>query len=949
MAQYMVDLKRVLRHYNDSFTVQYFSESFSAPREGGQLKPCLVFCTSLTFYVVKKKDFKVYHVVPLRLIEKHEIKNRSFHISYVTNTAHVSVEVVGPATEMDTLLKTMRQAIAALTPSRGNSPATTPRSKKESYRSESDSAHPLTSLRMPTAPTSKIKQNALGANRLLIVKSMVESDFNDCGALRTAYVVGNEADVQSDIKLYMEENRKEMFALCVHEHERFLNAIEVGGTIEDEALDHVQEQSAAVSDVVGSVLALIEDHKNKVTESSRAIRNISRAYDEILDTARLLQMVSSVGEAIKAKNYYTAITSLQELLGSTRQLALPHKVVRSVVQTHIPALRQSLEKEMKDDTNMWLVKLRDQSASVGKTLMDQFGCKRTLRVKRSVAAHGETWQIQDVDEPTEIVNTFLMKEILPVVEGMVLQRTYKLVGWNDFFGPYIRAERRKQFIADLENLRPFDFAAQFESWFHRLCGIMVTDDVLANSFDPPLCSAAELHSEWEQSCNLITPLLKAVTNTQGSNSELLSRLLNEGLKFVGTIMECVRSTQLNYVPIQDKLNEIRNKLVDIMAAEYNGKFADALAADSKKESFVPVTVKKAAEYDDVVTKLLLQYHPIYKFPAFTQGEVRLPFTSVIPNSAAVLFEFIRKIGELCSYTSTPDDRVLSHLSVMLSSVPGTLQKRAMSFGQNHSLQLAMLVVNASYFAYLVNVVEGMFSVISSVNVYGSYRFYEPGPWLRDTFQEFVSTIQVLEQKLLECLVSRVNDLFDTINPASQWTPSNKAVDKVNHFSDILLFLDTVFLKMEHHLGGGAIISRYRTDVLKHIVEKLIKIAHQIGLTATNGAFTEEVLGNFEADAKVLVEFAEKAQFSVESFRQSLVVMHNHCSNLIDKENKRKAKEKETAAGLLNFQKTKQDFVSVFKIFGRKAEPASALIPPRSPVAAAVPPLTPTATKMPPGN
>eukprot|EP00760_Papus_ankaliazontas_P011798 PhM_4_TR15042/c0_g1_i1/m.103368/K19985/EXOC6, SEC15; exocyst complex component 6 len=962
------EIRKILRNGDDGFHIPFFNDSdFSVARDGGMtLKPTIVMLTPISLYVLKKKDYKIYFSTRLKHILSWEpTREKDVLIKFFPANLQPSQSSVEDAQSFticsttqgtkarSALLEALREGIQLLRTAAIATTTTTTdvfhsagggfSSRANGYRQQqSTSSIPNTNMgddrvvnseeRASSSSSSPSTVPGLSANRRLVVKSMVDSDLSDCGALRTAYAKAQEAVVENEIKEYMKDTRKHMYALCVAEHDRFLTALESSNTAlfsdNNGELAEVRDHSSRVSEVVTEVVTTQKRKQAEVAESQIVAKNISRAHSEVCDVVNVLQLVSSASSALAKNDYYSTVTILQSLLDCRRELALPHPVIALVKEVHIPQLREKMVTMLKSETNAWLTTLREKAPGVGASMMQQFGAKRgsaAYRVGREIVVDEaqNAWSVRDLDEAPEIVNTALMSEVLPISQGRLLQRIHALLSQQDVFGMYVRDNRRKQFVLEQAGMRAGEFIEEYDVWFHKLCGMIITDDVLASTFTPPLSTSVELHTLWEAICSHLMPLMTRYIDTY-ENVEKLKSLLDAGFKFLGTVSECVRSAQLNYTPLQSKLEEIRDRIIEALSRETKKEIGGLI----EKLTFTSVSIKSEQEYKRYVSTHMLQYNTAFQCPttfSLPEGESEMrgvPFTRLVPEVGACIRSFLSNVLRLCTHAPTPDGRIATLVTSMLSPIPDVLMRRAASLRVVHAIQLSMLIVESNYLAFLCNVLDAHISTFSTKPIMGQNRFHAVGPWLREAHCRFVAAQQELQDKLVELLISRVDELMSNIRTDTAWTKPVKDKDKHNYLGDVVLFLDTSFTRMESMFGGSTLLTtQVLPIVLRHALKQLTGITHRLGMGLVGGAsngggltptrqssqpqspalsripilgggavapqltpleeakLTQGTLQRFETDALAVIGFAERHNVSTESLQQSLVCMYTHCAEV----------------------------------------------------------------------
>uniref|UniRef100_A0A8C6K8N3 Exocyst complex component n=1 Tax=Nothobranchius furzeri TaxID=105023 RepID=A0A8C6K8N3_NOTFU len=197
--------------------------------------------------------------------------------------------------------------------------------------------------------------------------------------------------------------------MCNHHFQGFVDSI-------TELLKVRGEAQKLKSQVTETNKRLQEDGKEELQQCRVQQRNIATTIDKLTHCLPVLEMYSRLQEQMRAKRYYPALRTLEQLEHSCLPKAGQYRFC-SIMAENIPKLRTQIRDTAMTQLRDFLESIRKHSDKIGETAMKQVDDTTNTRASVKLMSHG--------------INRYEEVEL-------------RKIGLRDVFENYYRKQRRKQ-------------------------------------------------------------------------------------------------------------------------------------------------------------------------------------------------------------------------------------------------------------------------------------------------------------------------------------------------------------------------------------------------------------------------------------------------------------------------------------------------------------------------
>ncbi|TKS93021.1 Exocyst complex component 6B [Collichthys lucidus] len=417
---------------------------------------------------------------------------------------------------------------------------------------------------------------------------------------------------------------REIEKMCNHHFQGFVDSI-------TELLKVRGEAQKLKSQVTDTNRRLQDDGKDLTGSMEELIqcrvqqRNIATTIDKLTHCLPVLEMYSRLQEQMRAKRYYPALRTLEQLEQTCLPRAGEYRFC-SIMAENIPKLRTQIRDTAMTQLRDFLESIRKHSDKIGETAIKQAQLQRSLdssvftqprvllgrRSRKDAAAAlagtdgggqgGSPVSEQDSgildvedEEEEEVPGAHDLVDFSPVYRCLHI---YTVLGLRDVFENYYRKQRRKQ---------------------ARL--------VLQPHSNMGLVNRAYVEELWDLALSKIVAALRT-HSSYCDNPDLVLDLKNLIVLFADTL----QGYGFPVSQLFDMLLEMRDQYGEILLKRWNITFRQVLDQDN----YSPIPVSTEEEFRHYTLQFPLQDPELEKLP-FPK---KLPFSEFVPKVYCQLKEFI---------------------------------------------------------------------------------------------------------------------------------------------------------------------------------------------------------------------------------------------------------------------------------------------------------------------
>uniref|UniRef100_A0A8C6KA77 Exocyst complex component n=1 Tax=Nothobranchius furzeri TaxID=105023 RepID=A0A8C6KA77_NOTFU len=517
--------------------------------------------------------------------------------------------------------------------------------------------------------------------------------------------------------------------MCNHHFQGFVDSI-------TELLKVRGEAQKLKSQVTETNKRLQEDGK-ELTSSMEELqqcrvqqRNIATTIDKLTHCLPVLEMYSRLQEQMRAKRYYPALRTLEQLEHSCLPKAGQYRFC-SIMAENIPKLRTQIRDTAMTQLRDFLESIRKHSDKIGETAMKQAQLQRSLdssvtmqpraligrRGRKMAAAVGaesgrqggipmfkQNSGILDVEDEEEddVPGAQELVDFSPVYRCLHI---YTVLGLRDVFENYYRKQRRKQARLVLQpHSNMHETLEGYRRYFNQIIGFFVVEDHVLHTTQG-LVNRAYVEELWELALSKIIAALRT-HSSYCDDPDLVLDLKNLIVLFADTL----QGYGFPVSQLFDMLLEMREQYGEILLKRWNITFRQILDQDN----FSPIPVSTEQEYRLYTSQFPLQDPELEKLPL----PKKLPFSEFVPKAYCQLKEFIYaclKYSEDLHLSSTEiDDMIRKSTNLLLTRTLSHCLQYAIKKKNVGLAELVQVIINTTHLEQSCHFLEGFISNITNV-------------------------------------------------------------------------------------------------------------------------------------------------------------------------------------------------------------------------------------------
>lgn len=525
----------------------------------------------------------------------------------------------------------------------------------------------------------KMASVEIAAEHERILREIESTDTNCIGPTLRSVYDGQEHGVFMDkLEGRIRNHDRDIEKMCNHHFQGFVDSI-------TELLKVRGEAQKLKSQVTDTNKRLQDDGKQILTsmEELRQCRiqqrNIATTIDKLTHCLPVLQMYSKLQEQMRAKRYYPALRTLEQLQVTCLPKAGKYRFC-TIMADNIPKLRLQIRDTAMTQLNDFLESIRKHSDKIGEAAMKQAQLQRSLDSSVSIqqrAVIGRTRRKEagsDVDgqgsSPLSEQDSGILdveeeeEEDVPGAQELVdfspvycCLHIYSVLGSRDVFEAYYRKQRRKQARLVLQpHSNMHETLEGYRRYFNQIVGFFVVEDHVLHT-SRGLVNRPYVEELWDLALSKSCAALRT-HSSYCSDPDLVLDLKNLIVLFADTL----QGYGFPVSQLFDMLLEMREQYGEILLKRWNTSFRQVLDQDN----FSPIPVATEEEYKHYISLFPFQDHELEKLP-FPK---KLPFSELVPKIYCQIKEFIYaclKYSEDLHLSSTElDDMICKSTNMLLS-------------------------------------------------------------------------------------------------------------------------------------------------------------------------------------------------------------------------------------------------------------------------------------------
>ncbi|TMS02239.1 Exocyst complex component 6B, partial [Larimichthys crocea] len=587
----------------------------------------------------------------------------------------------------------------------------------------------------PSRATCRMASVETAAEHERILREIESTDTNCIGpTLRSVYDGQEHGLFMEKLDARIRNHDREIEKMCNHHFQGFVDSI-------TELLKVRGEAQKLKSQVTDTNRRLQDDGKDLTGSMEELIqcrvqqRNIATTIDKLTHCLPVLEMYSRLQEQMRAKRYYPALRTLEQLEQTCLPRAGEYRFC-SIMAENIPKLRTQIRDTAMTQLRDFLESIRKHSDKIGETAIKQAQLQRSLdssvstqpRVllgrrsrKDAMAATlagtdsggqgGSPVSEQDSgildvedeeEEEEEVPGAHDLVDFSPVYRCLHI---YTVLGLRDVFENYYRKQRRKQARLVLQpHSNMHETLEGYRRYFNQIVGFFVVEDHILHTTQG-LVNRAYVEELWELALSKIVAALRT-HSSYCDNPDLVLDLKNLIVLFADTL----QGYGFPVSQLFDMLLEMRDQYGEILLKRWNITFRQVLDQDN----YSPIPVSTEEEFRHYTSQFPLQDPELEKLP-FPK---KLPFSEFVPKVYCQLKEFIYaclKYSEDLHLSSTEvDDMIRKSTNLLLTRTLSHCLQYAIKKKNVGLAELVQVIINTTHLEQSCHFLEEFISNITNV-------------------------------------------------------------------------------------------------------------------------------------------------------------------------------------------------------------------------------------------
>ncbi|KAK3567718.1 hypothetical protein QTP86_022680, partial [Hemibagrus guttatus] len=602
-------------------------------------------------------------------------------------------------------------------------------------------------------------------------------------------------------------------------------------------------------------------------------RNIATTIDKLTHCLPVLEMYSRLQEQMRAKRYYPALCTLEQLEQNCLPKAGQYRFC-TIMAENIPVLRTHIRDVSMSDIKDFLESIRKHSDKIGETAIKQAQVRssRDSAVTRQQRT-GSGWRLRkevgsgtemdrsggsplseedsgilDVEdeEDEEVPGAQDLVDFSPVYRCMhiytVLTPSFNVQGARDTFESYYRKQRRKQARLVLQpHSNMHETLEGYRRYFNQIVGFFVVEDHILHTTQG-LVNRAYVEELWELALSKSIAALRT-HSSYCTDPDLILDLKSLIVLFADTL----QGYGFPVNQLFDMVLEMRDQYGEILLKKWSQSFRQILDQDN----YSPIPAATEEEYQLIISQFPFQDSELetMSFPK------KFPFSEFVPKVYSQLKEFIYaclKYSEDLHLSSTEiDDMIRKSTNLLLTRTLSNCLQYAIKKKNVGLAELVQIIVNTTHLELSCHYLEEFISNITNV----------PPDTVNTTKLYGTSTFKDARHAAEEEIYTNLNLKIDQFLQLADydWMAAQGGGQASDYLSDLIAFLCSTFAVFTHLPGNpieharlpGKVAQTACMSACKHLSTSLL----QLLLEADVRQVSMGALQQFNVDVKECEGFA----------------------------------------------------------------------------------------------
>ncbi|XP_072543794.1 exocyst complex component 6B [Salminus brasiliensis] len=695
----------------------------------------------------------------------------------------------------------------------------------------------------------------IAAEHERILREIESTDTNCIGpTLRSVYDGQEHGLFMEKLEGRIRNHDREIEKMCNHHFQGFVDSI-------TELLKVRGEAQKLKGQVTETNRKLQTDGKELLTTMDELRqcrlqqRNIATTVDKLTHCLPVLEMYSRLQEQMRAKRYYPALCTLEQLEQSCLPKAGGYRFC-GIMAENIPVLRTHIRDVSMSDLKDFLESIRKHSDKIGETAMKQAqvqsscdsvvrhqqrtGSGRRLRKEGGSGTKdrsgGSPLSEQDSgildvedEEDDEVPGAQDLVDFSPVYRCLHI---YTVLGSRDEFENYYRKQRRKQARLVLQpHSNMHETLEGYRRYFNQIVGFFVVEDHILHTTHG-LVNRAYVEELWELALSKTIAALRT-HSSYCTDPDLILDLKNLIVLFADTL----QGYGFPVNQLFDMLLEMRDQYGEILLKKWNQSFRQIIDQDN----YSPIPVATEEEYRQIAGQFPFQ-DPESEKMSFPK---KLPFSEFVPKVYSQLKEFIYaclKYSEDLHLSSTEiDDMIRKSTNLLLTRTLSNCLQYAIKKKNVGLAELVQIIINTTHLEMSCHYLEEFISNITNV----------PPDAVNATKLYGTSTFKDARHSAEEEIYTNLNLKIDQFLQLADydWMAAQGGGQASDYLSDLIAFLCSTFAVFTHL--PGKVAQTACMSACKHLSTSLL----QLLLEADVRQVSMGALQQFNVDVKECERFA----------------------------------------------------------------------------------------------
>uniref|UniRef100_A0A3B1ID82 Exocyst complex component n=1 Tax=Astyanax mexicanus TaxID=7994 RepID=A0A3B1ID82_ASTMX len=678
----------------------------------------------------------------------------------------------------------------------------------------------------------------IAAEHERILREIESTDTNCIGpTLRSVYDGQEHGLFMDKLEGRIRNHDREIEKMCNHHFQGFVDSITELLKVRGEA-QKLKGQVTETNQKLQSDGKELLKSMDELRQCRLQQRNIATTIDKLTHCLPVLEMYSRLQEQMRAKRYYPALCTLEQLEQSCLPRAGGYRFC-AIMAENIPVLRTHIRDVSMSDLKDFLESIRKHSDKIGETAMKQAQVQSSRdsdithqqRTGSGKRLRREVGSGTMVESSGGSPNSEQDSGILDVED----EEDDEVPGAHDLvdFSPVYRCLHIYTVLHEtLEGYRRY---------FNQIVGFFVVEDHILHTTQG-LVNRAYVEELWEVALSKTIAALRT-HSSYCTDPDLILDLKNLIVLFADTL----QGYGFPVNQLFDMLLEMRDQYGEILLKKWNLSFRQIIDQDN----YSPIPVSTEEEYRRISGQFPFQDPELEKmsFPK------KLPFSEFVPKVYSQLKEFIYaclKYSEDLHLSSTEiDDMIRKSTNLLLTRTLSHCLQYAIKKKNVGLAELVQIIINTTHLEMSCHYLEEFISNITNV----------PPDGVNATKLYGTSTFKDARHSAEEEIYTNLNLKIDQFLQLADydWMAAQGGGQASDYLSDLIAFLCSTFSVFTHLPGSpieharlpGKVAQTACMSACKHLSTSLL----QLLLEADVRQVSMGALQQFNVDVKECERFA----------------------------------------------------------------------------------------------